>query len=658
MPNPATEDSLVSEPAAPPVAGPGTLPPDVGAAGAGTTASRVARPARSSADAALKTLAFLGIVAGLVLARAVLVPVALAGLAAFLLSPIAKSLERLRIPRAGAAVLCVLALAAALLAVLWVSGSQAVDLARRLPEYRKSLDAKFAFLRSGGFGSPLQEASDRLKELEGALGAGPDEAAMQEPGAAPPTRPAPPAPSVPVRIVTEAPGPLAVLGDVAGSVLGPLGDAAVVILLAIFLLTFRVDVRERLLALGSSARLGVTSQAIEEAGKRVARYLLSNLAVNVLYGTTVGLGVWLIGLPSAWLWGLLCALLRFIPYIGTWIGAALPIAVSIAVFPGWGRTVAVFATILGLDVIIGNVVEPVVYGRRTGLSALAVVLATVFWTWAWGIPGLLLAIPLTLCLAVVGRYIPGFGIFHVLLGDEPVLDPAERAYGRLIMLDAAGVARVVTELRKEVGGAVADDAVLLTALRRAERDRREGQLDEERYLTICDGVREALDGLEPPGPEVPTVGAALLLPAFAEADRVACEVIARHLESAGISVTIGPNATTTSDAVPVAVQAGASVVCVVALPPFAGLRVRYGIRRARSQAVGVRLVGAVLDPAADRPRVETSLRQAGAAATCFSLADLLSAIVPRAAPVDVPSRLDGTDAKPTVTAPAVPSATT
>ncbi len=642
MPNPPAEDSLIATPAVSRVEGSG-VPPPAGEGRSSTPASRAARPALGSTTAALRTLAVLATVAALVLARDVLIPVSLAAFVAFLLSPVSKALEKLRIPRAGAAVLCVLALAVGMFAVLWVSGAQAVDLARRLPEYQKTLEAKFAFLRSGGIGSPIKEASDRLKELEGALSTGSDDGAMRDPSAPPPPRSVPRTASVPVRIVPDEPGPLSVYGEMLGSALGPLGDSAVVILLAIFLLAFRVDVRDRLLALGSASRLGVSSQALEEAAKRVARYLLSNLAVNALYGTTVGIGVYLIGLPNAALWGLLCALLRFIPYVGTWIGAALPIAVSIAVFDGWGGTIAVFATILGLDVIIGNVVEPVVYGHRTGLSPLAVVLATVFWTWAWGIPGLLLAIPLTLCLAVVGRYIPGFGMFHVLLGDEPVLDPAERAYERLIALDAAGVGRVVVELRAKVGAVAADDMVLLAALRHAERDRRDGQLDEERYLTICDGVRESLDELPAPVPPPPNLGSALLLPAFAEADRAACEVLARHLEVAGISTTVGPNATTTSDAVSLATLGGATAICVLALPPFAALRVRFGIRRARSQAADARLLAVVLDPGADRTRVDASLRQAGAAVTCFSLAEVLSALVPRPPSVDVPSRLDGAD---------------
>ena len=638
MTTPAPEDSLVARPGDAPE--PEFTAPEAAEDGrASTPASRATRPRVGASSAALRTLAALGIMAALYLGRAVLVPVALAALVAFLLSPIAKLLEKFRVPRAVAATVSVLALAAGMLAVVWESGSQAVDLARRLPEYRKRLDAKFAGLMSGSVASPIREASERLKELEGGRGPAPA-------GEPPPDAPVPDAGSTPkapvmdVRVVPEERSPLALYAELLGSVLGPLGEAAIVILLSIFFLSYRVDVRERLLALGSARRIGVSSQALQEAGARVARYLLSNLAVNALYGTAVGVGVYLIGVPNAALWGVLSGLLRFVPYVGTWIGAALPLAVSVAVFDGWGRTGAVFATIVGIDIVLGNVVEPIVYGHRTGLSPLAVVLTTVFWAWVWGIPGLLLATPMTLCLAVVGRYIPGFGIFHVLLGDEPVLDPAERAYERLLGFDAAGAARIVAEVGKKVGGAAADDAVLLTALRRAERDRREGQLDEERYLAICDGVREVLDEGAPPEPAVARSGSVLCLPAFAEADRVACEVLAHHLEAAGITTSVGPNATTASDAVARAVKDGASAVCVVALPPFAGLRVRYGIRRARSQAAEARFVGVVLDPGADRPRVEASLRQAGANEARFSLAEVVAALVPRPAPVEAPGGPD------------------
>ncbi len=655
---PAADDPLTAAPAAPvppddpltaaPAPAAPVAPPTVAQPAAAnaerieTPASRAARPLVSTSNAALRILASLAVVAALYLGHAVLVPVALAALVAFLLSPISKALERLRIPRAAAATVSVLALAVAMLAVVGEAGAQAVDLARRLPEYRKRLEAKFAVLKGGGLATPIIEASERLKELQGSLGpTAPDEPAPPK-GAELPGRPARAAPAVAVRIVEDAPTPLDVFGDLAGSVLGPLGDAAVVVLLSIFLLTYRTDVRERLLALGSARRIGVTSQALEEAGKRVARYLLSNLAVNVVYGAAVGTALSLIGVPNAWLLGLLCALLRFIPYVGTWIGAALPLAMSVAVFDGWGRTGAVFACIFGIDVVVGNVIEPIVYGHRTGLSPLAVVLATVFWTWAWGIPGLLLAIPMTLCLAVVGRYVPGFAVFHVLLGDEPMLDPAERAYERLIAFDATGASRVVAEVRAKLDAAAADDAILLAALRRAERDRREGQLDEERYLAICDGVREALEDVPPPETPAAATRSALCLPAFAESDRVACEILARHLAAAGVAVEIGPNATTTSDAVLRAVHDGASAVYVVALPPFAGLRVRYGIRRARSQAPEARYVAVVLDPTADRVRVDAALRQAGAAETRFSLAEVVTSLLPKPATAEPPSRLDGT----------------
>jgi predicted PurR-regulated permease PerM len=628
---------LAGDPQATPAA-----PQAPGASGGRSTtpASRVAHAGAGASSVASRTLATLAVVTAFYLGRDVLIPIALAALVAYLLSPIANALEKVRVPRAVAATASVLALAVAVLAVAWVSASEAVDLARRLPEYRRTIDAKFATLRSGGFASPITEAAARLKEVKGRLtssepdtrvaGPTPPSDARDAPGAAAP---------VPVRIVPGEPSPLELFGNVAGSVLGPLGIAAIVILLSIFLLTYRADVHDRLLALGPTRRIGMTSQALEEAGRRVARYLLSNLAVNALYGAAVGVGVAVIGVPNAALWGLLCGLLRFIPYVGTWIGAALPLAVSIAVFDGWGRTGAGFLTILGIDVVVGNVVEPFVYGHRTGLSPLAVVLATVFWTWAWGLPGLLLAIPLTLCLAVVGRYVPGFGVFHVLLGDEQVLDPAERAYERLIALDAASAARVAGEVRAKLGAAAADDAVLLAVLRHAERDRREGQLDEVRYLAICDGVREAFDDVDPEAAAPGTAPAEtiLCLPAFAESDRVACEMLARHLATAGLEAAIGPTATEMTEAVPRAVEAGATAICIVALPPFAGMRVRYGIRRARSQAPGARFIGVVLDPDVDRARVEAALRQAGASETRFSLAETVLALVPRPARVDAPS---------------------
>ncbi len=650
MSTPSAEDALTAEVATSTVGtvaaggpAPLTVSVVVSEGRSSTPASRAPRSASTPTAAALRTLALLAIVAAFVGAREVLVPVALGAFVAFLLAPIASALERLRVPRGLAATLSVLTLAVAALGVLWMSGAQAVDFARRLPEYKRTLDAKLAGFRSAGVGSPISEAADRLHELKGRLTSAPSDAPAPAPAAASGVVPAPAPDVLAVRVVEDAPTPLDVYGDLVGSVLGPLGIAAVVVLLAIFLLTYRTDVRERLLALGSAHRIGVTSQALAEAGRRVARYLLSNLAVNVLYGLLVGVGVAIIGVPNAALWGLLCALLRFVPYVGTWIGAAFPLAVSVAVFDGWGHALATFLTILGIDVVVGNVVEPLVYGHRTGLSPLAVVLATIFWTWVWGVPGLLLAIPMTLCLAVAGRYIPGFGALHVLLGDEQVLDPAERAYERLIAFDAAAAGRVAAEVRAQVGPAAADDAVLLGVLRRAERDRREGQLDEERYLAICDGVREAFDDADVEVAATPPAGAhpVLCLPAFAESDRVACEMLVRHLTTLGLAAEVGPTATTVAGPLLDATRAREAVVCVVALPPFAALRVRYGLRRVRSHVPGVRLVGVVLDPDANVARVESALHQAGAMDTTFSLAATVRVLGPRATPDDPPGRLDG-----------------
>ena len=579
-------------------------------------AVRIERGPVAPSSRAARILAGLALVAALKFSRGILIPFVWAGFLSFVLTPMCRRLERLRLGRGIAAVVSVLTLTVAVGAVVWMSMAQAVDLVRRLPDYHRTIDAKLATLRAGGFALPLMEAGKQLKELTGPIAVG-------APGGT--NAPVPVAP-VSVQVVEAPTSPLEAVGDVIGSVSGPLGDIAVILLLSIFFTAYHADIRERIIRMGTRARIAITAQALEDAATRVTRYLVSNLAVNLLYGFAVGVGLYFIGLPNAALWGVLCALLRFIPYLGTWVGALLPLAVSFAVFPGWSGTIWVFGTILAVDIVVGNVVEPLVYGHRTGLSPLIVILATVFWTWMWGITGIVLAVPLTLCLAVAGRYVPGLGMLHVLLGGDPVLDPSERAYDRLNAFDAEGAGRIAAAEEVRLGAVAAQDQVLVAALRRAERERREGSLDAERFRSICDGVRESLDDLVPTVATVAMSGRALCVPIVGEADRVACEIFVRLLEGRGVRAEVGPNGVDSAADVDAAATGGATVVCFVSLPPFAPARVRYFIQRARARHPKSSFVGVVLDPSGERPLVARSSARAASDPIAFGLADALDVV--------------------------------
>jgi predicted PurR-regulated permease PerM len=289
--------------------------------------------------------------AGLSLGQVVLVPLALATVLAFTLVPVASRLERLRIGRGPSAVLAVLLLLGAFGAVGWLAVAQTADLAERIPEYERNLKAKISGLEKSSLGGPIARAVERLKLLEGR----PSENDEAPSGAGPTT---PPAPPLAVRVTERSPAFLETVGSWLEKGVGPIGAAAMVVLLTIFFLAYRGDLRDRMIRLVSRRHIGLTARALDDASGRLSRYLGAMALINAGYGATVGLGLWLVGVPNAPLWGFLAGLLRFVPFIGVWIGAILPVALAVAAFDGWGRAVAVLVVILGTDVVVGNVVEP------------------------------------------------------------------------------------------------------------------------------------------------------------------------------------------------------------------------------------------------------------------------------------------------------------
>jgi hypothetical protein len=293
-----------------------------------------------------------------------------------------------------------------------------------------------------------------------------------------------------------------VLGTYLGTLLGPLGTAGIVIVFVIFMLIGREDLRDRIIRLVGEGQLNITTQALDDAATRISRYLVAQAIVNGSYGAAISLGLWLIGVtladgwfPSFVLWGLLCALLRFIPYIGPWIAAAFPLILSLAVYPGYSVFFAVAGMFIIVELLSNNFMEPWLYGSSTGMSAVAVLVAAVFWTWLWGPIGLLLSTPLTVCIVVVGKYVPQFRFFDILLGDQPVLSPAERIYQRLLAMDAEEAADVAEEQLESSSLEAVYDQVLLPALAMAEQDRHADQLDDRRGLFIRDALRDIIDEL-------------------------------------------------------------------------------------------------------------------------------------------------------------------
>jgi len=300
---------------------------------------------------------------------------------------------------------------------------------------------------------------------------------------------------VPVEIVARE-RPLEVLQNIVGPLISPLGSAGLIIVVVIFMLLEREDLRDRFIRLVGYGDLHRTTEALRDAGKRVGRYLLMQMVVNIVYAIPIAIGLWILGIPNALLWGLLALALRFVPYIGPVIGALLPLFLALAVAPGWELVAWTAALFVVMELVTGNVVEPWLYGSRTGLSPLAIIVAAIFWTWLWGPLGLVLSTPLTVCLVVLGRHVEGLNFLEVLLGDAPALTPAQGFYQRALIGDPAEATNHAELSLKEGRPLVAYlDEVALAGLKLAERDAERGSLDEEKMERIDATVEEMMDNL-------------------------------------------------------------------------------------------------------------------------------------------------------------------
>src|SRR5580692_4688773 len=436
------------------------------------------------------------VIATLYFARIVFIPLALALLLSLVLSAPVAFLERIRLPRALAIFLVIVLLVGLMGLIGWKTSQQFVDLTDQLPSYRQTLEDKIRSLKGPGSQS-IHKASDTVKELSREItavspGAVPSRNETKRTAAAPGSTE-----SRPIAVELVAPGnPLESVEDL----LGPLGNAGVVILFTIFILAGREDLRNRLIRLAGGGRLNMMTQALDEATQRINRYLFLQLLVNSGYGLVVFAGLHFIGIPNSALWGVAAGVLRFLPYIGAPMAAALPILLSLAVFPGWQHALATAGLFLLLELTVANIVEPLLYGAHLGLGPLAILVAAVFWTLIWGFPGLVLATPLTVCLVVMGRYVPSLSFLNVLLGDAPVLPPHAQYYQRLLATDQ-NEARQVLELHlKENNLEELYSTVLIPALSLAEQDRHRNELDEEKQNFIYQSTREIIEELADTAP--------------------------------------------------------------------------------------------------------------------------------------------------------------
>ena len=602
-----------------------------------------------------------GTIAALYFAREILVPLAFALILTFLLTPVVALLQRLHTGRTVSVLTAVLASIAVACGMGWIIATQLVDVANQLPLYRENIQAKI-----GAFHLPvtgqLGQAAESMKEIVRELSSpGESSPALPPPGQNRKQANAPPAPAnpVPVRIVEPTTSGWTELRDLGGPVLVPLGRAGIVVIFTVFMLLKREDLRNRMLRLAGLGQLNRMTQALDDAAGRVSRYILMQFLVNAGFATLFGLGLYLIGVPYAALWGVVAGILRFVPYVGTAVAATLPIALSLAVFDGWLKPLLVLLLFAALELIIGNFVEPWLYGAHVGISPLALLVTAVFWTVLWGPAGLILSTPLTVCVVVLGRYVPQLSFLHILLGDEPVLAADAQIYQRLLAMDQLEAHTVVDQYLKGRPLVELYDSVLIPALSLAEQDRHKGSMDSAReeflFLSINEMIAEfseyQLASSEPDSEPVPDgakdVNARVLcLPAFDRADEITASMLAQLLEQQGLAAlcfpVIGPSA---NEWIAVKewfalIEAGRNdVVCIAALPPYAFAPARAMCKQIRERFPKLKVVVCVWGFSGDKEKAKARFERTQPDRLSTSLAEAVEHVQelvrpkPKAAPL-------------------------
>ncbi len=507
-------------------------PTDSPTSSRGVLAGRAAIPSTPRSTIFLTALLA---VAALYLGRVFFVPLALAGLFAFLLAPIAEFLERrIRVPRVPASILSIAGATCLSAGLAWMVAIQAFSILEQLPTYRDNIQAKFRTFQ--GIRENIESVSENLDQVRKHLdGTAPPDNVGPEP------LPEPKPEETPQRVAIATPPPtlLQTATRYLGPLLGPLSTVGLVLVLTLFMLLGREGLRDRIVRILSRDHATLTNRALDEATRRVSQYLLTTLAVNGVYGIAIGTGLVLLGIPKAFLWGLLATLLRFIPYVGPFVAASLPIVLSLAVFETWSHALSVLALFLVVDATTANFVEPHVYGRRTGLSSLAILLAAFFWVCLWGVPGLFLSVPLTLCLAVAGRYVPEFGFLHLLLSDDPSAVPPTRFYQQL----ATGRQHRMFDLairHREVHGLLSlYDDLVLPVERIVEDAEERGHISSRTRAQMQSDLESLLARLCESSPaSAPLVarGRAVCVPVHADADDLVTRALSHVLADAGYRV--------------------------------------------------------------------------------------------------------------------------
>ncbi|WP_267395188.1 MULTISPECIES: AI-2E family transporter [unclassified Sphingomonas] len=565
------------------------------------TGSRDAPPPEAGAAAIkpvsapeLKTLAGVAVgtlvIAALYFGQQVLIPITLAVMLSFVLSPVVNLLQRLRLWRAPAVMLTVLAALGVLGLVGTLIGSQAASLTANAPQYAQTIEAKVQGVQ--GY------AVSRLASLSKEFGSGrqsgprPSAAAPSGTGAAPAgngqRRP------IPVEVVQDSTSPFTIAKTVLEPILGPLETTVIVLIVAIFVLMQKEDLRDRFIRVFGSSDLHRTTRALDDAGQRLSKYFLSQLAVNACFGVVIGLGLWAIGIPSPAMWGVMAGLLRFVPYIGSFLAAVAPAALGAAVDPGWGMTLEVVALFAVIEPLTGYVVEPLLYGHSTGLSPVSVIVSAIFWTWLWGPIGLIMSTPLTLCLVVMGRHVKSLEFFDVLLGDRPALTPVESFYQRILANNPDEALAQAETLLTDRPLVAYYDGVVLEGLKLAVEDEARGTIDPASATRMTRSMLSVINDLQSYAPRdaAATVpGRVICVAGHGVFDEAVTAMLVQLLGQRGIDARSVADAAVSRETIATLDVTDVGVIAISYLEVTGSpARLRYLIRRLRARAPAARIV--------------------------------------------------------------------
>lgn len=577
--------------------------------------------------------------------RQLLIPLALAAMLTFLLAPLVGYIERW-IGRIAAVLIVVALLFGIAGGAGWLLTRQLIDLAAKLPDYQTNIDNKLHAIRlptGGAFGrfshsvAELQkQMPDSLEPPANATGPVPEPKATMAAG----SRNVPAAQQpMPVRIVESQSRLPQILQTTATGLLGPLGTAGLVSLLVIFMLLKREDLRGRMIRLIGQGRISATTRAMDDAGSRVARYLTMLLLVNVSFGSCIAIGLYFIGVPNAALWGALAAIIRFVPYVGVWIAAAVPVLLSFAVSASWLSPLLTLGLFVVLELINANALEPWLYGSSTGVSSVALIIAAVFWTWLWGPIGLVLATPLTVCLAVIGRHVPKLQFLSVLLSEEQALAPHEECYHRLLAFGLDEANDLAEAYVKTNSLTSLYDSVLIPTITLAEMDAQHDELGPEQRSAIHRHIHDMIEDLgstppsksqleadkavaeQTPLPLSPPTCRVLCVPAQAYRDELAGAMLVQLLRQQGFDAENASAALSIGELVEMAAKSDPEAICMSVVTPSTLIHARYLSAKLRAQLPHMKIVVGIWGATENMAGAGERLRASGADQVVVSLAE-------------------------------------